>query len=79
MTALTYSIFRKKKSGRLSSPSPEILAFGSHSSANFQPILDCFIRNFRLKYEDSENIIADRVNTVILNFTYIKSNVGRFI
>ena len=35
---------------------PKILAFGSHCLANFQPILDCFIPNFKLKYEDSENI-----------------------
>ena len=34
---------------------------------NFQPILDRFIPNFTLKYEDLENIKADRVNTVIFN------------
>ena len=45
-----------KKSGRLSSAGPEILAFVSHCSANFQPILDFFIPNFKLKYEDSGNI-----------------------
>ena len=28
----------------------------------FEPILDCFISNFKLKYEDSENIKVDRVN-----------------
>ena len=44
--------------------------------SNFQPILDCFIPNFKLKYEDSENIKADRVSTVVS--TYVKSNVGRF-
>ena len=38
---------------------PEILAFVSHCSANFQTILDCFIPNFKLRYEDSENIKAD--------------------
>ena len=38
---------------------PKILAFVSHCSANFQPILDCFIPNFN--YEDSKNIKADRV------------------
>ena len=31
--------------------------------------------NFKLKYEDSKNIKADRVSTAAL--TYIKSNVGR--
>ena len=54
---------------------PKSLAFGSHSLANFRPISDCFISNFKLKYEDSENVKADRVNTVV--FTYIKLNVGR--
>ena len=50
-----------------SSSGPKILAFGSHCSANFQPILDCFIPNFKFKYENSKNIKADRVNTVVLN------------
>ena len=40
---------------------------------NFQPILNCFIPNFTLKYEDSENIKADRVNTVIFNLHQSKS------
>ena len=61
-----------KKSGRLSSKGSEILAFGSQCSANFQPILDCFIPNFKLKYDDLENIKIDRVNTVILNLHEIK-------
>ena len=74
MAALNFS---KKKPGRLSTTGLDILAFGSHFSANFQPILDCFIPNFKLKYEDSEDIKADRVNTVVS--TYIKSNVGRFL
>ena len=34
---------------------------------NCQPILDCFIPIFNLKYEDSENIKMDRVNTVLFN------------
>ena len=46
---------------------PKILAFGRNCSVNFQPILDCFIPNFKLKYEDSENIKADRVSTVVFN------------
>ena len=29
---------------------------------NSQPILDCFIPNFKLKYADSQNIKADRKN-----------------
>ena len=53
-----------KKSGRLS---PEILAFGSHCSANFQLILDCFRPNFKLKYEYSENIETACLNTVVFN------------
>ena len=56
-----------KKLGYLSSAAPEILAFGSHYSANFHLNLDCFIPNFKLKYEDWENFKANRVNTVIFN------------
>ena len=55
-----------------SSAGPKILPFGSHCSENFQPILDCFIPNFKLKYEDSENIKADRVSTVVFNLHQIK-------
>ena len=61
-----------KKSCRLSSAGAEIQAFVSHCSANFLPILDCFIRNFKLKYEDSENIKVDRVNTVVFNLHHSK-------
>ena len=32
---------------------------------NIQPILNCFVPNF--KYENSENVKGDRVNTVVLN------------
>ena len=48
------------------------LAFVSHCLANFQPILDCFISNFDLKYEASENIKAGGVNTVVFNLRQIK-------
>ena len=51
---------------------PEILAFGSYCSVNVQPILDCFIPNLKLKYEDSENIKADRVNAIVFNSHQIK-------
>ena len=61
-----------KKSGRLSSARAEIQAFVSHCSANFKPILDCFIPHYKLKYEDSENVNADRVNTVVFNLHQIK-------
>ena len=61
-----------KKSGRQSSVGPEILAFVSHCSANSQPILDCFTPNFKLKYEDSENIKADRVDTIVFNLHQIR-------
>ena len=71
MAALNWCIFRKK-SGRLSSAGAEIQAFVSHCSANFQPILDCFILNFQSKYEDSENIKADAANTVVFNLHQIK-------
>ena len=55
-----------------SSAGPKILAFGSHSSAILQPILDCFVPNFKLKYEDSENVKANHVNTVVFNLHQIK-------
>ena len=61
-----------KKLGRLSSESPEIQAFVSHCSANFEPILDCFIPNLKSKYEDSENVKAGRVSTVVFNLHQIK-------
>ena len=67
-----------KKLGCPSSASPEILAFGSHSSANFQRILDCFILNFKLKYEDSQNIKADSVIGVVFNLHQIKRGVFFF-
>ena len=56
-----------KKSGRLLSAGFESLAFASHCSANFQPILDCFITNFKLKYEDLDNIKTIGVDTVVSN------------
>ena len=40
-------------------------------------MLDCFIPNLKLKYEDSENIKTERVNAVDL--TYIKLNRGTFL
>ena len=64
----------QKKSGRLSSTGSEILAFGSHCSANFQPILDCFIPKFKLKYGNLENIKTDCVDTVIFNLHQIKQS-----
>ena len=51
---------------------PKILAFGSNFSAKFQPIMDCFMPNFKLKYEDSENIKADRLSTIVFNLHQIK-------
>ena len=68
MAAFNFS----KKSSCLSSTGPEILAFGSHCSANIQPILNCFIPNLKLKYQDSENMIMDCVNTVVFNSHQIK-------
>ena len=61
-----------KKSGRLSLTGSEILTFGSHCLANFQPILDCFIPKFELEYDDLENIKADLVNAVVFNLHQIK-------
>ena len=55
-----------------SSAGPKVLAFGSHCSANVQPILDYFIPNFKLKYRDSENIKAVRVSSLVFNLHQIK-------
>ena len=43
-----------------------------NTSANFQPILDCFILNFKLRYDDSENIETDHVNAVVFSLNQIK-------
>ena len=64
--------FLKKKPGRLSLAGPKILTFGSHSMANFQSVLDCFIPDFKLKHEDLENIKTDCVSTVAFNLHQIK-------
>ena len=61
-----------KKSGRLSSTGSEILTSGSHCSANFQTILDCFIPKFKLEYDNLENVKTDHVNVVIFNLHQIK-------
>ena len=66
------SVHLSKTMGRLSSTSPEILAFVSHCLANFQLILDCSIPKFKLKHENSENIIADSVTIVVFNLHQIK-------
>ena len=50
----------------------KILAFVSHFSVNFKQVLDCLIPNFKLKYEDSENINGDCVNIVNFNLRQIK-------
>ena len=66
MAALSWWVFRKLTGG-LSLAGPKILAFGSHSTANFQSILGGLIPNFKLRYEDVENIKTDRVTTVVFN------------
>ena len=68
----TLNLCMFEKLGCLSSEGPEILAFVSHCLANFQPLLECFIANFKLKYPDSENIIADCVNPVVFNLHQIE-------
>ena len=78
MAALNQCIFRKNQVV-CSLAGPKLLVFGSHSSANFQPILYCFVPNFKLKCEDSENIKADRVDKIQSFSIYVKSNVGRFL
>ena len=50
----------------------DYLTFGSHCSANFQPILDCYIPKFKLEYDNLENIKTDCVNIVVFNFHQIK-------
>ena len=42
-----------KKSGCQSSAGAEILAYISYCSAKFEPILDSFIPNLKLKYKDT--------------------------
>ena len=58
-----------KKSSPLSSAGLKILAFGSHCSVNFQPILDCFIPSFKLKYDNLKNVKTIRVNSVRCQLT----------
>ena len=67
------SVHFSKKSSRLFISGPKILAFVSQCSARFHPNLDCFIANFKLKYKYSENIKADRVNTVVFNLNQTSS------
>ena len=71
MAILNHCIFRKK-SGLLLSTGPQMIAFSSHCSAKIQLIFDCFTPNIKLKYEDSENIKTDRVDTVVFNLHQIK-------
>ena len=61
-----------ERNGRLSLAGSEVLAFGSHFSAKFQPILDCFISNFKLKYKDSENVKIDCLGTALFSVHQIK-------
>ena len=71
-----YGCFRlvhfSKTSGSLSPAGPEVLAFGIHCSAKFQPIFDCSVPDFKLKFEDLENIKTDCVDTVVFNLPQIK-------
>ena len=71
MAALNCYIFQKNRvvCHQLGS---EILAFGGHCLATFQPILDCFIPKFKLNYNDLENMKTDRVNTGVFNLHQIK-------
>ena len=67
MAVLIYCIFRKN-------------LVGCHQWVlKFKPLLgelltdlDCFTPNFKLKYEDSQNVKADGVNTVVFNLHQIK-------
>ena len=77
MAALKWciKIKKKKNTSRRSLAGPKILAFGSHSMANFQSILDCFTPNFKLKHEDLEKVKTDHVSTVVFNSYKIKRRV----
>ena len=46
---------------------------------HFQPILDCFVPTSNLKFEDSENIKAGDVNTVVFNLHKIKLRAFFFL
>ena len=61
-----------KKSCRLSAAGSEIVAFGSHWLTSFRPILNCFVPNVKLKYEDSEDIETNREITVVFNLHHVK-------
>ena len=61
-----------------SSAGPKILDFGSHSSPNFQSILDCFILNLKVKYEYSKHMKVDCVNIAVFNLHQIKRRVFCF-
>ena len=78
MATLNRCIFQKIWLSVCSSAGPKILAFSSHCSANFQQIFDCFIPNFKLKYEDSEIIKAGRVSIVVFNLHQIKRRAFLF-
>ena len=64
MAALNWYIFRKIGLSVING-FRNFLTFGSHCSANFQPILDCFVAKFKLEYDDLDNIKTDCVNTVV--------------
>ena len=65
-------IFSKKKPECLSPACPEVLTFSSHCLAKFQPVFDCFIRHFKLMYEDSGNKEKGYTDTVVFNLHKIK-------
>ena len=65
-----------EKSGPLSSAGPENLAFGRHCTVKFEPILDCFIPNFKLKYGESENF--KKIVSIHSFSNYFESNRGSF-
>ena len=50
----------------------DVSDFGTHCSANFRSILDCFILSFNFTYEDLENIKTFCVDTVVFNLHQIK-------
>ena len=77
MAVINLCIFRKNRVV-CSSAGVKSLGFSGPSSANFQLILDCFIPDFKWKYEDSENITADRVNIVVFNLRQIKCGAFLF-
>ena len=65
--------FSKKKSGGPSPTGPEVLAFSIQCLAKFHLVSYRFIPNFKLIYEDLENIKTNCVDTVVSSLHKIRN------